>query len=166
MSYQLRLHTEADLPAMLACIRAAFAQYQGRLDPPSSAEHKTIALMRAELADARALVAEQAGQLVACVLLHRRGDGMYLDRLAVLPSHRGQHIGDALLRAVEQIARAEGASRLSLSVRLALEAQQDYYRRRGFVHASFGTHPGYARPTYRTMYKPLAGMPALSEDVL
>lgn len=166
MSYQLRPHTDADLPAMLACIRAAFAQYQGLLDPPSSAEQKTLEHVRAELRDAEALVAEQDGSLVGCVFLHRRAESVYIDRLSVLPSHRGHGIGDALLRAVEKRARGQGARGLSLSVRLALEAQQDYYRRRGFAHASFGTHAGYTQPTYRNMFKPLTLALTQYEDEL
>ncbi|GAB3263221.1 GNAT family N-acetyltransferase [Chitinimonas naiadis] len=164
-TYTLRPYAEADLPAMLNVICSAFAQYAGRLDPPSSAERKTIEVVRAELAHAQAIVAEQAGEVVGCVFLRRKQQEVYLDRLSVLPGCRGQGIGHALLAAVEAWALAQGASATCLSVRLVLEAQQAYYRQRGYQHASFGTHEGYLLPTYRNMRKPLIPVAAPIEEI-
>ena len=41
--------TDEDIPQILMVIKAAFAEYEGRLDPPSSAERKTVAIVREEL---------------------------------------------------------------------------------------------------------------------
>lgn len=164
--YQLRFHTDADLPAMLQVIRTAFAQYAGRLDPPSSAERKTLEVVRAELQQARAIVAEAGGELVGCIFLHLRGEEAYVDRLSVLPDWRGRGIGAALLQAAETEARSQGAEACCLSVRLVLEVQQRFYRERGYVHASFGTHAGYPLPTYRNMRKPLTTAASIKETLL
>ena len=152
----IRDYQESDIPAMLAVIKAAFAEYQGRLDPPSSAERKTVAIMQAELAEANALVAVADDTVVGCVFYRPQGDGIYLDRLAVLPTYRRQGIAGALLNAIEQKAVTAGHSALYLSVRLVLTEQQAFYQQRGFVVHAYDTHEGYAAPTSIKMRKALA----------
>ncbi|MCP5153714.1 MAG: GNAT family N-acetyltransferase [Ectothiorhodospiraceae bacterium] len=112
--------------------------------------------MRAELADGGALVAEHGATVVGCVFWHPRDDGIYLDRLAVLPPWRGHGVGRRLVDAVEALARDAGAHHVSLSVRLALERQRAWYASLGYGFLSEGTHPGYDRPTNVTLRKPLA----------
>jgi predicted N-acetyltransferase YhbS len=158
-AYALRDHTEADLPVILAVIKAAFAEYRGVLDPPSSAERKTLEIVREELQHGHALVAEIVAEIdaeiVGCVLYHPRADGWYIDRLSVLPAHRGQGIATEMMNLIERRARAAGAPALTLGVRLVLEAQQAYYRRLGYEPIKLETHPGYASPTSVTMRKAL-----------
>jgi protein-S-isoprenylcysteine O-methyltransferase Ste14 len=43
---KLRDYKETDIPIMLSVIKEAFAEYTGRLDPPSSAERKTIGIVK------------------------------------------------------------------------------------------------------------------------
>ena len=154
-SMRLRPYTVEDLPAMLSVIRTAFAEYTGKLDPPSSAEHKTIEIVRTELEGADALVAEVEGNLVGCVFFRPQHEGVYIDRLSVLPEFRKRGIASALLNEVEIEAKTAGYEALTLSVRLVLKQQQAYYNRRGFEFFEYGTHPGYAEPTYMKMKKDL-----------
>jgi GNAT superfamily N-acetyltransferase len=144
---------EAEL--LCGLVRAAFAEYEGLLDPPSSAGRKTPVVVREELADGGALVAEVGGQAAGCVFWHRHADHLYLDRLAVLPAQRGAGVGGALVSAVEALARHEGLGRVRLSVRLALPENRAYYERRGYAVLSYGTHTGYAAPTFVTLEKRL-----------
>jgi predicted N-acetyltransferase YhbS len=151
----LREAREADIPAVADVIRRAFAEYAGRLDPPSSAHGKSAERVRAELSDGGALVATQGQEIIGCVLYHRRADHLYLDRLAVLPEHRGQGLGRRLVAAVEQRAIELGLPRVRLSVRLALSENQALYERLGYHVQSYGTHPGYSEPTFVTMERAL-----------
>ncbi len=69
--------------------------------------------------------------------------------LAVLPQHRGQGVGRALLRSAEEHARRKGCCRLTLEVRDD-NAARDLYRRFGFDDSM----PGSSVPT-RFLVKPL-----------
>ena len=150
-----RDYQDADMPDLLTVIQQAFAQYQGQLQPPSSAEHKTVDIIRAELQTANALVVETAGQIVACVFYRRQDGAFYLDRLAVLPAYRQRGLALALLQAIETRAREQGVAYLTLSVRLPLRELQAYYQKLGFVPYALGTHEGFTQPTYVKMRKQL-----------
>jgi predicted N-acetyltransferase YhbS len=122
----IRIVHDDEVELLTSLIQRAFAEYQGKLEPPSSAHTKTPAQLRAELADGAALIAEHNGEPVGCVLFHRRPDHVYLDRLSVLPQARGLGIGRALITAVEQRTRELGLDRVRLSVRLALTANHAF----------------------------------------
>lgn len=154
---EIRSGDPGELPAVVELIKAAFAEYEGRLDPPSSAQAKTAEGTRAELADGGMLVAAEAGRLVGCVFYHRRPDHIYLDRLSVPPAERGRGVAGLLLRAVEALALAEGLAETRLSVRLALAENRAWYERCGYRFESHGTHAGYAAPTYVRLRKRLGG---------
>jgi predicted N-acetyltransferase YhbS len=151
----IRIVHDDEVELLMSLIQRAFAEYQGQLNPPSSAHTKTPAQLRAELADGAALVAAHHGEPVGCVLFHPRPDHVYLDRLSVLPHARGHGIGHALIAAVEQHTRVLGLDRIRLSVRLALADNHSFYRRLGYQDVSFGTHPGFQEPTFVTMERKL-----------
>jgi N-acetylglutamate synthase-like GNAT family acetyltransferase len=159
MEGSIREAGEGEIGTLAALIRAAFAEYEGRLDPPSSAHGKTEDAVRAELAGGAALVYERDGAIIGCVFLHPQGDHLYLDRLAVLPGHRGRGIGRVLLEAAERRARELGLGRVQLSVRLALADNRAYYERHGYHLLRYGSHPGYSTPTYARLEKLLPVIP-------
>ncbi len=152
----LRAATADDVPTLLAVIKRAFAEHQGVVDPPSSAAHKTPAILAAELAAGGGLVAVCADQVVGCVLFQPKLDSLYLFRLAVLPEWRGRGIAQALIAAVEATAKAQGFTQVMLSVRLALSRQRQLYARLGYREVGLGTHAGYAAPTFAKLVKTLA----------
>lgn len=156
MKPEIRSATEADLNAIVAVVQAAFAEYAGRLDPPSSAETKTVASTRAELADGGALFATIEQQIVGSVFYHVRPNHLYLDRLAVLPNVRGQGLARLLIAAVENQAIALNRPAVRLSVRLALVANRQFYERLGYHFLADGTHAGYTTPTYVVLEKRLS----------
>src|SRR5262249_40192574 len=106
--FTVREMAEIDAPRVADIIREAFEEHRGRLDPPSSAHHKTAEIVLRELADGGAFVACDLETIVGCVFYHLRPDHLYLDRLAVLPGHRNQGIAQALIRTVEDRARQYG----------------------------------------------------------
>lgn len=151
--YQSRDYREADIPAILALIKTAFAEYRGVLDPPSSAEVKTLAIIREELANADALVMTFTAEIIGCVFYRGRGESCYIDRLSVLPAHRKQGLARVMLDEVERRAKAAGCQTLTLSVRLPLKKQQAYYRKIGYEFLSYYTHEGYREPTEVVLQK-------------
>ncbi|MBN8232207.1 GNAT family N-acetyltransferase [Corallococcus macrosporus] len=151
----IREAVPTDAARLTQVLRDAFEEYRGRLDPPSSAHDKTEAVVRRELSDGGAFVAELDGSLFGCVFFHPKSDHLYLDRLAVLPSHRGRGVSLRLMQAVESRARELGQTRVRLSVRLALTSHHAWYARQGYVFHSHGTHAGYTSPTFLVLEKVL-----------
>lgn len=146
---------EEDVLQILGVIKAAFAEYEGRLEPPSSAERKTVAIVREELQRATAVVAQHGQTIIGSVFYRLQGDAVYLDRLAVLPAWRGQGVGRRLVEIVEGKTAELGLKSVTLSVRIALTENQVYYRKLGYGFVAYGTHAGYAEPTYMVLAKQL-----------
>lgn len=151
----IREAVPADAPLLARLLREAFEEYRGRLDPPSSAHDKTEDVVLRELRDGGALIAEEPPGPVGCVFFHVKPDHVYLDRLAVLPPFRGQGVARSLMEAVEARARALGPTPVRLNVRLALKDHQDWYGRQGYAFHGYGTHAGYASPTFVVLQKTL-----------
>jgi ribosomal protein S18 acetylase RimI-like enzyme len=154
-SFRLRDYGIEDIPKILRIIKTAFAEQQGKVDPPSSAESKTIEIVEDELKTANALVIEVDLNVIACVFYHVKTNEIYIDRLAVLPEFRKQGLGNILMEEIERRSINLAIETLSLSVRIELNQQQDYYRKMGFEISSYEAHDGYKIPTYVVMKKSL-----------
>jgi ribosomal protein S18 acetylase RimI-like enzyme len=147
---------EADAEAVAAVIRAAFEEYRGRLDPPSGALAETAETVREKMRTAQAVLAFDGPAPVGCALLRPEEGRLYVFRLAVLPGHRGRGLGRALLAHAEERARALSLPRVRLGVRAALERQIAFYEALGYRRVGAESHPGYTRPTYLLLERPLA----------
>ncbi|MGO1079836.1 GNAT family N-acetyltransferase [Inquilinus sp. CA228] len=144
----------AEIAAVVALIRGAFAEYDGRLDPPPSAVRETAESIAALLGREHGLVAEAGGAAVGCLFLQRReGGDIYVGRVAVAREHRRGGVGRALMAAAEAEARRLGGARLTLGVRLALDSNRRFFRSLGFTEGALHAHPGYDRPTWAEMTK-------------
>jgi GNAT superfamily N-acetyltransferase len=90
--------------------------------------------------------------LVATVAAAAKGDALYIRSMAVVPSARGQGIGEILLEEVESFARASGFQRLLLSTTPFLHAAIRLYERFGFKRTPDGPHDLAGTPLF-TMEK-------------
>lgn len=144
----------AEIAAVVALIRDAFADYLDRLDPPPSAVKETAETITALLGREYGLVAEADGVAVGCLFLQRReGGDIYVGRVAVVRAHRRGGVGRALMAAAEAEARRLGGARLTLGVRLALDGNRRFFASLGFVEGELHAHPGYEKPTWVEMTK-------------
>lgn len=125
-------------------IRTVFAAIETVLDPPPSALGVTGETVREHLKGGGGALHGGVG----CILWSVRDGGLYVSRLAVLPSARGRGIASALLAHAEKIARRMRLPRIHLEVRLALESNRLLFRRAGFVEGAQHSHPGFSTPTY------------------
>jgi GNAT superfamily N-acetyltransferase len=116
----IRPATEADLPRVLELIQA-LAEYE-RLSHEAVG---TVEMLREDLARGAfwCLVAEtEDGTVVGFALgahtysTFRARPSVWLEDLFIEPSHRGTGLGKALLNAVVDMARAEGAGRVDWPV--------------------------------------------------
>ena len=113
--------------------------------------------MATRLARGGGALARLAGVPVGCVLYEPLETALYLGRLAVVPAVRGRGIGGLLVAFVEQEAIAAGLPRITLGVRLQLPQNTAFYTKLGYTISGYGSHPGFAEPTYMTMEKRLPG---------
>jgi len=153
-SLTLRAATDADVPAITALLKAAFAE-QATLMPPSGALAETDEKVRRVMRAAGVLLAVIDRTIVGCVFYETEGSALYFFRLAVLPAYRRRGIAGALLDAGEEIARLRGIARTRLGVRLALPVQRASYERRGYHVVSYSAHPGFTEPTSAMLEKDL-----------
>ena len=140
----------AQFAAILALVHEAF----GRLTPPSGALNETLDDVAARFKAGPVLIAEADGAFVGSLYCAPKGGGLYLTRMAVRPDRQKQGIGRALLMAAEAEARALGAQKLTLRVRVNLPENRSYFERAGFRVTGQGQDPG--RPPYEAMERRLA----------
>jgi ribosomal protein S18 acetylase RimI-like enzyme len=152
----LRQAAAQDIPALVTVIHAGFEEYRGRLDPPSGAHDESEETVRQKLTVAHAVLASVNRQVVGCTFYELKNDYVYLGRLAVLPAHRRQGIARQLVAWVETQTRSIGYARVRLSVRVALTGNRAYFERLGYHVLDYGSHAGYAGPTYVNLEKDIS----------
>jgi GNAT superfamily N-acetyltransferase len=131
-------------PPILALLHEAFAYMEGRIDPPSSLRRLTPeALTRQAVAGEIWII----GAPVACVFLTPQPGALYLGKLAVAASHRGQGLSRRLIDLAEDRARALRLPALELETRVELVENQTAFQKMGFVEVGRTAHDGYDRPT-------------------
>lgn len=129
-------------PLILGLLRAEFAYMKGRIDPPSSLH----ALTRESLPSTTEVWVIGTPP-VACVFLTPELGALYVGKLAVAASHRGQGLARALIDLAEARARALGLPALELQTRVELVENQATFSALGFVETGRTAHPGFDRPT-------------------
>lgn len=150
----LRTAVAGDAASLAATIAAAFEQYRGRLIPESGAFRDTADAISRELADGTgAIIAEQNGETLGCVMIKPVDGDLYFGRLAVTPSARGRGIARRLVGAVEAEAARRGLAGVRLGVRIVLTENQRFFTALGYVETSREAHPGFDHPTSITMRK-------------
>jgi GNAT superfamily N-acetyltransferase len=133
------------LDVLLTLVQAAFEGLQ----PPSSVLRDTVSDFAHRLQTESALIAQVGDEIVGSVFCARKGDALYLTRMAVAPIWRRRGVGSALLRAAVDEARRMGGARLTLRMRQNLPDNRSYFERRGFVVTGEGREGG--RPPYLSM---------------
>lgn len=149
--------TDADATVLVNIIRAAFAEYQGLLNPPSGALKESVEEIRESMRTARYVLALVGKDAVGCVMYEERGEYLYLGRLAVLPPWRGRGIARALLDYVEGRADEMGITSVRLGVRVALSDLREMYERHGYRIIAYQSNEGHSEPTYVILQKVLEG---------
>jgi ribosomal protein S18 acetylase RimI-like enzyme len=134
---------------IMAMIHDAF----GGLVPASGVLEETVADLAARQRDGFVLVAQAGERFIGSVFCARKGDALYLTRLATAPDWRRRGVGRALMAAAESEARAGDATRLTLRVRVTLPGNLDYFRKLAFIVTGEGQEDG--RTPFYTMERRL-----------
>lgn len=78
------------------------------------------------------LIALDASQVIGSVMAGYTGHRGWLDRVAVLKSHRRQNVGALLVVEAEDRLRAMGCVKINLQVRASNAATAEFYKRIGY----------------------------------
>ncbi len=146
----IRPAEDADAEAISAVIVRALREVNAR-DYPIDAIADMVAGagpegVRARLAARTVLVAEAAGEVIGTAGLERTPKGAALRSLYVRPDAHGRGIGSRLLRAVEDLARAEGHAVLLVPASITAET---FYLRHGY--APTGAAAADTIPLFRSL---------------
>ncbi len=133
-------------PCMHEITRCAFAEYDGKLNPPSAAVTITLDELTEQMAEGGGVLAYVDGIPVGSALFRLRPDHLYIGRLSVLPAMRGRGIASAILDYMEIIAAAAGLSEMRLGTRVSMERNIALYERHGYLITSEQPHPVTAGP--------------------
>ncbi len=99
---------------------------------PSKSNHY-LSIDALKTPDIRFLVAEIRAQLVGCGALAVRAGYGEIKSMFTDPEARAQGVGDAVLGALTELARAKGLPRLRLETGHTLSAAHRLYERHGFI---------------------------------
>ncbi len=130
----------ADVPALVELVESAYRGEASRAGWTTEADlldgRRTDADgVAAVIArpDGVLLVAERAGELLACCQLEHRGDRAYFGMFSVRPGRQGGGIGRTVLAEAERLAREEwGVGVLEMTVIEQRPELIAWYERRGF----------------------------------
>ncbi|MGF1432298.1 GNAT family N-acetyltransferase [Kitasatospora sp. LaBMicrA B282] len=132
--------TDQDIPALLDLVESAYRGEASRAGWTTEADlldgQRTDAPALAETLarpDTRVLLAERAGELLACCTVERRPAGAYFGMFSVHPASQGGGVGRAVLAEAERYVRDEwDAAQLEMTVIVQRDDLIAWYERRGF----------------------------------
>lgn len=131
----------------------SFAFMEGRIDPPSSLQGMTAADLQAKAQKEQLILAWQDGRLIGCAFADVRPTCVYVGKVAVAHSSRGQGVCRRLMVQADAIARGAGRSVLELQTRIELTENHRTFGNLGFIQTAETAHPGYTRSTSITMQR-------------
>jgi ribosomal protein S18 acetylase RimI-like enzyme len=130
LDYTIRLATPADVEAIRALTREAYARWVpvvGREPLPMTADYE--AAVRAHRFD----LLYVDGALAGLIETVDEGEQLLIENVAVAPAFQGQGLGRRLLAHAEAIAREAGRSRVRLYTSALMAANIELYQRLGYA---------------------------------
>jgi ribosomal protein S18 acetylase RimI-like enzyme len=131
-TFTIRPATSDDYDRVVSCIEAAFSKWVDIMGM------KPLALT----ADYHAFInrgvtyvldSSAEGDLAGVLIIWPVDDALYVDTIAVNPAYQKHGHGVRLLTFAEQKAREAGLKKLTLVTNEKMVANQDYYRKHGYV---------------------------------
>ncbi|OAN69367.1 GNAT family acetyltransferase [Rhodobacteraceae bacterium EhC02] len=138
---------DEDMRPVLSLLTQAFAHMEGRIDPPSSLSRMGPAELAQEAARAELWVIDGKTEPLACMILTPKAETLYLGKLAVAHTARGQGLARRMIDTALERARALGLPSVSLQTRIELLENHVTFAALGFEMTESSAHPGYDRPT-------------------
>jgi GNAT superfamily N-acetyltransferase len=131
---QIRTAHPEETSEIVSLLRQSFAEFEDLYTPEAfDATVLDPARVRERMTDGRMFVAVLGAKIVGTVTIFQVGaDILYVRGMAVLPSARGNRVGQLLLERIESLALENGNKRLQLRTTPFLTAAIRLYERFGF----------------------------------
>ena len=136
-----------DFVSLLALLHRSFAFMDGRIDPPSSLHKLDVDALHEKARDETLLTAMDGEKLVGCLFVARNAGTLYLGKLAVDESARGNGVARQLIDVANLIGKQWSCKTIELEVRLELTENQSFFTHLGFDKVGESSHEGYTQPT-------------------
>jgi ribosomal protein S18 acetylase RimI-like enzyme len=136
----------ADVAAVTACVRSAYAGYVeriGREPAPMAADYAAL------IAAGAVWVANEGEGVVGVVVLHTHGQALLIENVAVAPPRQGRGLGRELVAFAEAHARQCGLAEVTLYTNERMTENLRFYPALGYTETGRGVQDGYARVFYR-----------------
>ena len=151
----IRLATSDDVRQIATVLYESFIEYKSSYTAEGfAATTPTADEIQSRLEEGPVWVALHDGAIVGTVSAVDKGEALYIRGMAILPTARGQRIGELLLNQIESFASLHGYKRLVLSTTPFLTRAIRLYERAGFSRSSEGPHDLSGTPLF-TMVKSL-----------
>jgi len=137
------------LQDVLDLLNEAFAYMEDRIDPPSSLQNLTVETLAKTASKGNLWTIGEPP--LATAMMTPRPDRLYLGKLAVAASARGQGYARKLIDLAKSEAKSAGLPCVRLETRIELTENHRTFERLGFIKTGESAHPGFDRPTSITM---------------
>jgi ribosomal protein S18 acetylase RimI-like enzyme len=127
---RLRQAGPADAEAITACVKRAYARYDGRLPRPPK---PVLADYAAVVRGGTTWVLDEAGECIGVLVLVPKADHLLVENVAVEPAYQGQGLGRRLLEFAEAEAVRRGLAELRLYTNALMTENIELYTRYGYV---------------------------------
>jgi len=156
---EIRLALAEDAQSISSALFQSFVEYKSLYTPEGfAATTPTAEQIHNRLNEGPVWVALLDGVIVGTVSAVARPESVYVRGMAVLPTARGQGIGELLMGRLESFASLRRCKRLFLSTTPFLSRAIALYEQLGFKRTDEGPHDLYGTPLF-TMERRLAPAP-------
>lgn len=138
---EVRLAAAEEAAHVHSLMLRAFAEYLGTLAVASSAHHETVDDVRAAMNEGGAVIAFSDGSAAGSARFRIESNALYVGRVAVLPAYRRRGVATAMMRFLEDRARALGLGAVRIIARESLPGNVQFYRALGFEVTAIKPHP-------------------------
>lgn len=158
MTFTIRKTTRSDVAAVIGLLRA-FAKFENLEEFCEITEEKLAAAMFDEDSFVEGIVAVTGGQIIAYAIYYpnfasfRGQKGIYLEDLYIDAEHRGQGIGDAMLKEIARIAKSRNFERIDFQVLNWNTPAIKFYEKHGAVRDEDERHYKFTGEAFQKLAK-------------
>ena len=146
---RIRLATERDAQSIASLLYESFVEYEALYTPEGfAATAITSEQIVDRMREGPVWVAVHDDAIVGTASVAAKGESLYARGMAVVPTARGQRIGELLLRHIEEFAGDEGFPRLFLSTTPFLDRAIRLYESFGFRRTDEAPHELFGTPLF------------------
>lgn len=141
MTVSVRVASLDEAALVRSIMRQAFAEYAGALPVESGAHVESLEDVVAAMRAGGAVLGFAENQAIASARYRPIDGGLYVGRVAVLPTHRRRGVASAIMRFIEDLAASLGHAAIHIEVRDSLPGNVGLYQSLGYELISIDPHP-------------------------